>query len=197
MTELINGTASLEGSSSLALPLDMLGVRTGAFIDSVATELREQIAKERTSRVQYERLVEESKARERQMVKALAGLEGSRVTEAKPQPQRPGVKRRDRGARGRDWQPSPEKLIAVWHAVVSFADEHPDGFSVGAVAKATPGMSPEVVMKSMKVFREHELVRPAGKVRGGGIKWRLQPGATAASAVEIRGELTAGGHDGS
>ena len=194
MTGPINGTASLEGSASLVLPLDMLGVRTSAFIDSVATELREQIAKERAGRVQYEQLVEESKARERQMVKALAGLEGSRVTEPKPVPQRPGT--RIKSARKHDWTPSREKLIAVWHAVVSFADEHPDGFSAGGVAKATPGLSPEVVMKSMVIFRDHELVRPAGKVRGGGIKWRLQPGVTVASATEIRGELTVGGTDG-
>lgn len=194
MTGQINGTAALEASSSLALPLDMLGVRTGAFIDSVATELREQIAKEQAGRAQYERLVEESKARERQMVKALAGLEGSRVTEAKPQPKRPGA--RIKSARRNDWTPSREKLIAVWHAVVDFAGENPDGFSVGGVAKATPGLSPEVVMKSMLIFRDHELVRPAGKVRGGGIKWRLQPGATVASATEIRGELTVGGTDG-
>jgi hypothetical protein len=194
MSGLVNGMASLGGPSSRALPLDMLGARTDAFIDAVAAELREQVARERTSRVEYERLVEESKARERQMVKALAGLEGTRLTEPKPQPLRPGTRPR-KPSRNHDWQPSPEKLIAVWHAVVSFAEEHPDGFSCGAVAKATPGLSPEAVMKSMAIFRDHELVRPAGKVRGGGIKWRLQPGVTIASAVEIRGELTAGGLD--
>jgi hypothetical protein len=172
----------------------MLGARTGAFIDSVATDLRSQIAKERASRVQYERLVEESKARERQMVKALAGLEGSRVTEAKPQ--RPGTARSTKQRRA--WTPSRDKLITVWQAVVSFAEEHPDGFSAGGVAKANPGISPEVALKSMAIFREYELVRPAGKVRGGGIKWKLQPGVTVASAVEIRGELAAvGSTDGS
>lgn len=185
----IEGSASLEAVIP-SLPLDMLGVRTGQYIESVKTELREKIEQERSSRVEHERLVAESKERERQLVRALAGLEGTRP-EPKPQPLRPGV--RKKGSRAHDWQPSGEKLIAVWHAVVEYAEDHPDGFSVGAVAGATPGLSPEAVMKCMAIFRAHELVRPAGKVRGGGIKWKLQPGVHVGSAVEIRGELTAGG----
>lgn len=43
------------------------------------------------------------------------------------------------------------------------------------VANQTPGLSPEAVAKGFHVLREREVVRIAGKVRGGGTAFALMP----------------------
>lgn len=195
MTALMNGSAP----AVVGVAFDALEASTNALVGSVSAELRAQIHAEQTTRAELERQARASLERERQMTRALHALEKETTPRATAAELPEKGRARPKASRSRDWKPSPEKLAKVWQAIVAYSRENPKGFSCGGVAKATPGISPEVVMKSMPIFREHELVRPSGKVRGGGIKWRLMPGAAelamdgTAVEVEVVGELTGGG----
>jgi hypothetical protein len=118
--------------------------------------------------------VEESRTRERQLQKVLAGLEGQAPT-------KPGPKRSTK-----DWRVSDERVTAVWQAVQRVVAKSEDGtfISQHVFDVMYPGVSRETITKSVNVLRERELIRRVGTVRGGGIRWALMPGAEGQSVTD-------------
>jgi hypothetical protein len=151
-----------------------LATRTHDAIERMAAELRELIAAEQAGRAEYERLVEESRTRERQLQKVLAGLEGQAPT--KPGPKRPT----------KEWRVSDERVARVWEAVQQVVAKSEDGtfISQHVFDVMYPGVSRETITKSVNVLRERELIRRVGTVRGGGIRWALMPGAKGQSVTD-------------
>lgn len=156
-----------------------LATRTHDAIERMAAELRELIAAEQAGRAEYERLVEDSRARERQLQKVLAGLEGQAPT-------KPGPKGPKRGAAVKVWRVSDERVAAVWQTVQRVVADSEDGTFVSqhVFDAMYPGVSRETVTKAVEALRERELIRRVGSVRGGGSRWALMPGAEGQSVTD-------------
>ena len=72
------------------------------------------------------------------------------------------------------WQISEAKIQEVWNIVRAIDDET---FTTNSVATAQPGLSQESARRALDILRERQLIRLAGKARGGGKLLAIMPGA--------------------
>lgn len=168
-------TPSFDAPEPERADLEQTAARSYELLDAVAAALRSQIAMEQAGREEHEEMVRASKARETQLKRTLATIETRANAEEKREQRGRGSGER-KGARRVEWTPSPGKLAEMWEVVLAYGREHAR-FTQTQLADSTPGLSPEALRKGLVVFREHELVRVAGKVRGGGNAWALMPEA--------------------
>lgn len=122
-------------------------------------------------RTQLEALLDESKQRERRLAKVISDLTGESATTAKKQQQ--SAADRDK----HDWTPSEERIEAIKRAFFEFAEQQGDGapFTQTEVARfmkeSNRGVSSETIAKAVVILRDREVLRAAGKTRGGGTLW--------------------------
>lgn len=138
--------------------------RSRATRERITDELRELLlVEERLHDAMAEQLAE-AKARRDGYRRALEQLTGE------PR-KKPGPKKATPNAG--DWVVSDAKIAEVWELV----RKRDDQFTAASVSKDVAGLSPETARRALNTLRERELIRAAGKVRGGGIGLAVMPGA--------------------
>jgi hypothetical protein len=126
--------------------------------------LRQMIRVEADSRSEYERLVEESKERERRLVKAVAALEGVPLSAG-------GRPKAQASAKGPKTHQVVAPVVADEVLVVIrrlLAETGESTVTRPQLIKAMPGRSGETVRRGLKLLREQERVRVAGRAGNGG-----------------------------
>lgn len=131
---------------------DTNGGAPADLVGRLEAELREGIAAEQAARVEHERLVDESLARERRLQRTLNTLTGVGPGR-KPQAQAPAKKK---------WRVSEDRLQAALAALKRQAEP----MSVQEVATAM-GSSPETARRALDTLREQSVARLAGTERRG------------------------------
>jgi hypothetical protein len=72
------------------------------------------------------------------------------------------------------WAPSEDKIDMVWQAIREASAQGPDPITQTTLVGELP-MGADTVRKAFEVLRERELIRVAGRARGGGKLWALMP----------------------
>lgn len=157
-TSTVNGASAPSPAST---PPIELGLELSE--EALISQLRALVAQEETNREEAERIVNESRLRQRRYERALSTLEGP---SPKPAP------KRDKN----DWTISAEKVESVYRRFVEVREQYPDKqVTASLLSSQTPGLSPETARRALLELREQERVRVAGKVRGGGTHFDLMP----------------------
>lgn len=157
----------------------------GEAVDVVARitgELREAIEAEQLGRAEYERLVSDSRVREDRLKRSLKALEGAGGGKAE------APERRKSHA---TWSPSEKNIERVWTAFRALYADRGEALTkteVGAhMSEQGNGTSSVTLAKVFDILRERELVRPAGRTRGGGTRWAPMPRDEEAQATPTPG----------
>jgi hypothetical protein len=139
-------------------------------IERMTAELRETIAAERVARIDAERLVADSRERERRLQRALTALAG----------ERPGVRAKSAAkSKTYKWTVSEERVQEALTALRTIGAQPASVSEVSALTHS----STETVRRALDVLRERELVRLAGHEKKRGSRGRrttlyaLMPGA--------------------
>jgi predicted phage tail protein len=150
---------------------------TVAMRDQIAA-MRALLDNEVAGRSHLEQLLDDSKEREKRLVRAVAVLEGgvnNHAITAKPKkPSKPAAK--DNG-----WNVSEATVQRIWAAFQRYATEVAGGEPFTQTSMAAwmtangEGVGGDTIRKSMLALRERELVRVAGTTRGGGKLWAPMP----------------------
>lgn len=142
------------------------------------SSMRALLDQELATRSHLERLLDESKQRERRLTRAVAALEGDSISAthavAKPKPQ-PKAKAND------GWAVSDDTVERVWQAFQRYDAEiaHGEPFTMTSLARwmgeQGQGVGGETIRRAFAVLREREHVRKAGTTRGGGVLFTQMP----------------------
>lgn len=180
MTALSNGHA--EQREMLLRDRDVFAAHGDAMasaLDDQIASMRKLLADELSGRRELERLLDESKERERRMARVIAILDGGAATPAQAKAQATGKQRGAKKGNG-DWNVSDETVERVRMAFVRYAettDEPVTRTKLAAwMSQHDDGIGGETIRRATEVLREREIVRKCGTTRGGGGLYTLMPG---------------------
>lgn len=165
-------------------PLQALRVyaeEVAAFSREEADRLSTGLEREQTLQAEIRTLLEDSQHRERGMRKAVEALTAERQRSTK------GTAPAGRSA---GWTISQAKVQEVWDLI----RRQPGDFKPTDLREQ--GASGEAVRRSLVVLREQELIRVAGKLRGGGRLYALMPGAAEHERIVLAAPVAEGASDG-
>lgn len=153
-------TADLNGhapASDAAPSLDAQIEEHVSALDALLTPLRAE-------RDQVKARLDELNTREKAIIHATAALRGG--SRSAPPPQKEPAKKGG-------WTPSEERLKSLFELFLA----EPEPISPTQLAAKSEGLGVETASKGAKILRERELLRAAGKLRGGGTLFAPMPGA--------------------
>jgi hypothetical protein len=147
-------------------------------LDDQTSDMRRLLAAELDGRDHLEKLLEQSKERERRLTRAIAILDGG-TTSSSPKAAASKPTAKPKPKTNENWTVSEETVERVLDAFKRYAVDHPDPFTQTTLAtwmgEQGEGIGGETIRRAMTALRDREIVRKCGTTRGGGALWALMP----------------------
>lgn len=175
----MTGTAVQNGHASVAMAhvttdFDEQNETMRERIEDHVADLRRMLADELKVRDRLQEYLDESKARERRLQRAVTALSDD------PAPAKPQPTSKPKSSRPvHEWDVSEERIAFVRDRFVAFMADRTEPITkteFGSILKERgEGISSETLAKAFEQLRSREVVRLAGHTRGGGKLWLLMP----------------------